>query len=63
MEGRRTLPGYPSMYYFSIVVCWASVGFCCTLYSIMRRCALITASQDNILQLHESYVVVAKGII
>jgi hypothetical protein len=50
-------PGYPSMYYFSIVV----VGL--LLYSIMWRCALLSASQDNILQLHESYVVVAKGII
>jgi hypothetical protein len=39
-------PGYPSMFYFSIVV----VGL--LLYSIMRRCALLTASQDNILQLH-----------
>ncbi len=48
-------PGCPSVYYFSIVV----VGL--LLYSIMRRCALLSASQDNILQLHESYVVVAKG--
>jgi hypothetical protein len=45
-------------------LCITGTYFCFVgllLYSIMRRCALLTASQDNILQLHESYVVVAKG--
>jgi hypothetical protein len=43
-------PGYPSVYYLFL---------CCVgllLYSIMRRCALLSASQDKILQLHESYM-------